>query len=66
VKVGNLIRWKLNKKTDPRTGNGPCLIISQKRYDLGVNNGYRFHLLVGEQVVSLMENYVFSCYEIIS
>lgn len=69
MRVGNLIRWNTavhGRWVDTRTGVGPCLIVALKNYDWGVNSGNRFHLLVGEEIVLLREDYVQKCYEVIS
>jgi len=67
VKIGDLIRWNsAGIPADTRTGAGPCLIVDIKLYCWDVNSGNRFHLLVGEKIVLLREDYVRKCYEVIS
>lgn len=69
MKIGNLIRWNnrgVGLRADSRTGAEPCLIVALKNHNWGVNSGNRFHLLVGEKIVLLLENYVRQNYEVVS
>jgi len=70
VKIGNLIRWNgsgaYGSRPDPRTGAGPCLVVDLKQHTYGVNTMPRYHLLVGEEIVTMTEGYVRKNYEVIS
>jgi len=68
-KIGNLIRWSRTaplRRPDQRTGVGPCLVIDFKQHTYGVNTMLRYHLLVGEEIITMTEKYVRDNYEVIS